>query len=74
MLTIAECVNAMQQQWLKMYYSTHLLRGKTLLEWAVLWFRMSNDGFYSLYGFNFNPYEYDGLYEIAREVVYGKER
>ena len=26
------------------------------------WFQMSNDGFYDLYGFNFNPHEYPGLY------------
>lgn len=47
------------------------LRGKTLLQWAVLWFKMSNDAFYELYGFNFNPHDYPMLYEIAREEVYG---
>jgi hypothetical protein len=73
MLTIAEYVNTMKRQYTQIYYSLYTLRGKTLLEWAVLWFRMSNDEFYSLYGFNFNPHKYDGLYEIAREMVYGKE-
>ncbi len=34
------------------------------------WFRMSNDAFFSLYGFNFNPSEH-GLYDICRKKVYG---
>lgn len=56
---------------LEIYYRVATLRGKTLLEWAVLWFEMSNDGFYRTYGFNFNPHKYIGLYEIARKEVYG---
>lgn len=33
------------------------------------WVKMSNDAFYSLYGFNFNPHEIPGLYErCAKEV------
>lgn len=55
----------------KARYSMQTLRGKTLLQWAVLWFKMSNDVFYELYGFNFNPHDYPMLYEIAREEVYG---
>lgn len=55
----------------KARYSMQTLRGKTLLQWAVLWFKMSNDAFYELYGFNFNPHDYPMLYEIAREEVYG---
>ena len=34
----------------KVRYSMQTLRGKTLLQWAVLWFKMSNDAFYELYG------------------------
>ena len=34
------------------------------------WFKMSNDGFYSMYGFNFNPHKW-GLYEKCRKLVYG---
>lgn len=34
------------------------------------WFRMSNGAFYELYGFNFNPHEYDGLYEWGRKELY----
>lgn len=55
----------------KMQYSMMFYKGKSLLQWAVLWFKMSNDVFYSLYGFNFNPHEYLYLYEIARKEVYG---
>lgn len=36
------------------------------------WFRMSNDTFYEIYGFNFNPHNYDGLYEWGRKVLYGE--
>lgn len=36
------------------------------------WFRMSNDGFFELYGFNFNPHEYPGLYEWGRKYLYGE--
>ena len=34
------------------------------------WFKMSNDGFYSMYGFNFNPHKW-GLYEKCRKLVHG---
>lgn len=54
------------------YYSSRMLRGKSLLEWAVLWFKLSNDEFFRIYGFNFNPHEYVGLYEIARKKVFGE--
>lgn len=52
-------------------YDLVYLRGKSLMDWAVEWFRMSNDDFYDLYGFNFNPHNYPNLYEQARERVYG---
>ena len=48
-------------------------RGKSLMFWAIKWFNMSNDAFYRLYGFNFNPHNYPGLYEEARRRVYGKD-
>ena len=51
-------------------YETSFLHGKPLIFWAVQWFKMSNDAFYKMYGFNFNPHEYSGLYEIARRKVY----
>lgn len=55
-------------------YDFMYLHGKSLTEWAVLWFSMSNDAFFRLYGFNFNPHSYPGLYEIARKRVYPNER
>lgn len=58
----------------KQMYSTMFLRGRSLLYWAILWFKMSNDAFYDMYGFNFNPHEYAGLYEIARKEVLEERR
>ena len=34
------------------------------------WFKMSNDTFFDLYGFNFNPHNVPGLYEKCRNIVY----
>ncbi|MDE5564364.1 MAG: hypothetical protein K2I93_04360 [Oscillospiraceae bacterium] len=39
---------------------------------GVKWFKMSNDAFYNLYGFNFTPQEV-GVYEICRRLVYSDE-
>lgn len=47
-----------------------MYKGKSLLEWAILWFKMSNDSFFDYYGFNFNPHEYPNLYMIARKEVF----
>lgn len=54
-------------------YKTRFLRGKSLYEWAIIWFKIDNDTFFDLYGFNFNPNEYEDLYEIARRDVYPEE-
>ena len=54
-------------------YDILLLNGKTLMFWAIEWFSMSNDDFYDLYGFNFNPHEYPGLYEQARTRYFSEE-
>lgn len=56
----------------KQIYTMQIYKGKSLLEWAIIWFKTSNDAFFSLYGFNFNPHEYTFLYEIARKEVYGE--
>lgn len=50
----------------KARYAVRRYKGKSLIEWAVLWFKMSNDAFFQLYGFNFNPHDYPYLYEIAK--------
>ena len=47
------------------WYTTPLY-GASLMTWALRWFSMSNDAFFDLYKFNFNPHEYPGLYEEAR--------
>lgn len=57
----------------KSKYKTRFLRGKSLYEWAIIWFKTDNDTFFKLYGFNFNPNEYEDLYEIARRDVYPEE-
>lgn len=53
------------------WYDVLMLGSKSLMEWAIIWFTMSNDSFYRLYGFNFNPFKYKGLYEEARKRIYG---
>ncbi len=47
------------------YYSKTMYKDKSLLEWAIIWLKTSNDAFFEEYGFNFNPHEYKGLYELA---------
>ena len=54
-------------------YKTRFLRGKSLYEWAIIWFKTDNDKFFDLYGFKFNPHEYEDLFEIARRDVYPEE-
>lgn len=34
------------------------------------WLKMSNDTFYSIYGFSFNPHNIPGLYERCMKEVY----
>lgn len=53
----------------KEWYSIEMYNGKTLLEWAKIWFKTDNDTFFRIYGFNFNPHKYPGLYEIARKEI-----
>jgi hypothetical protein len=57
----------------KSEYKKRLLRGKSLYEWAIIWFNTDNDTFFDRYGFNFNPHEYEDLYTIARRDVYPEE-
>lgn len=39
-------------------------------ELGCKWLKMSNDAFYSIYGFNFNPHNIPGLYEKCMKEVY----
>ena len=64
-------VHSLARSRAKIRYEASRYKGKSLIDWAVLWFKMSNDAFFRLYGFNFNPHEYPYLYEIARNIVYG---
>jgi hypothetical protein len=57
----------------KSEYKKRFLCGKSLYEWAIIWFNTDNDEFFDLYGFNFNPHEYEDLFEIARRDVYPEE-
>lgn len=54
-------------------YDLLTYQGKSLMEWAIIWFNTDNDSFFKLHGFNFNPHKYPGLYELARKRVYGSE-
>lgn len=51
----------------KLNYSIEKYRGKSLLDWARIWFKTSNDDFFETYKFNFNPHLFPGLYEIVRD-------
>lgn len=54
-----------------MDYEKIIYRGRSLMFWALEWFSMSNDAFYSLYKFNFNPHKYPGLYKAAMNKYFG---
>ena len=51
-------------------YENATYKGHPMVDLAVSWFKMSNDDFFKVYGFNFNPHQYPGLYEKARSIVY----
>lgn len=52
-----------------------LINGKpySKIKLTIDWFRNTNDGFFRVYGFNFNPHNYPGLYEKGRKIVFEKE-
>lgn len=54
-------------------YDFILFKGKCLMFWALEWFSMSNNTFFDLYGFNFNPHKYPNLYEEARQRLWGEK-
>ena len=51
-------VHSLARSRAKTMYAMRRYKGKSLIDWAVLWFKMSNDAFFRLYGFNFNPFDY----------------
>ena len=52
-------------------FSNGTIKHYDAIQLGCEWFKMSNDTFYSMYGFNFNPHEW-GLYEKCRKLVHGK--
>jgi len=52
-------------------YSNGFVKTYDAIELGCKWFKMSNDAFFRLYGFNFNPHTW-GLYEKCRKIVYGE--
>ena len=52
-------------------FSDNSIKAYDAVKLGCEWFRMSNDAFASIYGFNFNPSEH-GLYERCRKIVYGE--
>ena len=54
-------------------YDSIFYKGKSLMFWALQWFTMTNDTFFDLYEFNFNPHKYPNLYEEARQRLWGEK-
>lgn len=52
-------------------YSDGSVKTYDAVKLGCKWFQMSNDAFFRIYGFNFNPCEYAGLYEKCRKIVHG---
>lgn len=48
-------------------------RGYYKWDLAKAWFQMTNDDFFNLYGFSFNPHDYGSLYFEVRKFIYGNE-
>ena len=53
-------------------FSNGHLKSYDAIELGCEWLQMSNDAFYKLYGFNFNPHEY-GIYNTCRRRLYGRD-
>ena len=51
-------------------YSDASVKNYDAVKLGCDWFKMSNDMFFDLYGFNFNPHNVPGLYEKCRKIVY----
>ena len=52
-------------------YSDGSIKHFDAVEVGCNWFKMSNDAFYNVYGFNFNPHEHH-LYNQCKRIVYGR--
>lgn len=45
----------------------------SVVDLGVQWIQMGSDSFHSMHGFDFNPYNYPGLYEQCRQIVYPQD-
>ena len=52
-------------------FSDNTIKTYDAFKLSCKWLKMSNDAFYSLYGFNFNPHQIPGLYERCMKELYG---
>ncbi len=51
------------------YFRKKIIKGKSLLEWAIISLSISSKEFYQKYRFEFNIHKYNGLYDIARKSI-----
>ena len=49
------------------YFRKKIIKGKSLLEWAIISLSISSKEFYNKYKFEFNIHKYKGLYDIVRQ-------
>ena len=50
------------------YFRKKIIKGKSLLEWAIISLSISSEEFYQKYRFEFNVHKYKGLYDVARKM------
>jgi len=55
-------------------YSDGTVKVFNALDLTKQWFSMSNDAFYDLYEFNFNPHKFNGLYENGRKAMFENQK
>lgn len=76
MRTIEDMHIAIKQQYafgiLLVTFSDGVIEKYDAFKLGCKWLKMSNDDFYSMYGFNFNPHTVPGLYKKCIKAVYGE--
>ena len=68
-----ELVHRLAYSRAKTMYAMRKYKGKSLIDWAVLWFKMSNDAFFRLYGFNLIHLS-THICTILREVLFMEKK
>lgn len=56
---------------LYVHFSDGQVKCYNAIELGCIWLKLSNDDFYKLYGFDFNPHEY-GIYNACKRRLYGR--